>query len=77
MPEQKGCDEGRRRFLRDLVRYPALGVLGLVAVGLATREGSLHPDAKCASAEACRKCPAYDWCRLPQAELARQASNRT
>jgi len=77
MQERKGCDEGRRRFLRDMVRYPALGALGLVAVGLATREEPLHPDAKCASAEACRQCPAYERCRLPQAELARQASDGT
>ena len=73
MRRQDGCDEGRRAFLRDVVRYPALGAMGLVAVGLATRQGPPHSDEKCAS---CRKCPAFDRCRLPQAEQARQTSDR-
>ena len=76
MRRQDGCDEGRRAFLRDAVRYPALGALGLMAVTMARRERPLHPDEKCASAEACRQCPARDRCRLPQAEQARQTSDR-
>ena len=74
MRRQDGCDEGRRAFLRDVVRYPALGAMGLVAVGLATRQGPPHSDKKCAS---WRKCPARDRCRLPQAEQARQTSDRS
>ena len=77
MPRQDGCDEGRRAFLRDAVRYPALGALGLMAVGLATRQGPPHSDEKCAIAQACRRCPARDRCRLPQAELSRQAFDRS
>ncbi len=77
MPRQDGCDESRRAFLRDAVRYPALGALGLMAVGLATRQGPPHSDEKCASAEACRNCPARDRCRLPQAELSRQTFDRS
>jgi hypothetical protein len=76
MRRQDGCDEGRRAFLRDVVRYPALGALGLMAAAMARRERPLHPDEKCASAEACRQCPARDRCRLPQAEQARQTSDR-
>jgi hypothetical protein len=77
MPRQDGCDEGRRAFLRDAVRYPALGALGLMAAAMARREGPLDAEGKCASAEACRQCPAREKCRLPQAELARQAFDRT
>jgi len=77
MPRKDGCDEGRRAFLRDAVRYPALGALGLMAVGLAKRERPLHPDQKCTIAQACRNCPARDRCRLPQAEQARQTSDRS
>jgi len=77
MPRQDGCDEGRRAFLRDAVRYPTLGALGLMAVGLAKRERPLHPDQKCTIAGACRNCPARDRCRLPQAERSRQAFDRS
>jgi hypothetical protein len=77
MRRQDGCDEGRRAFLRDAVRYPVLGVLGLMAASLARREGPLDAEGKCTIAEACRNCPAREKCRLPQAELARQASDRT
>ena len=76
MRRQDGCDEGRRAFLRDAVRYPALGALALMAAAMARRQGPLHPDQKCASAEACRNCPARNRCRLPQAEQARQTSDR-
>jgi len=77
MPRQDGCDEGRRAFLRDAVRYPALGALGLMAASLVRREGPLDAEGKCTIAEACRKCPAREKCRLPQAEQARQTSDRS
>jgi len=77
MRRQDGCDEGRRAFLRDAVRYPALGALGLMAASLVRREGPLDAEGKCTIAEACRKCPARDRCRLPQAELSRQAFDRS
>ncbi|MGB2613798.1 MAG: hypothetical protein WBD75_03990 [Phycisphaerae bacterium] len=77
MHRQDGCDEGRRAFLRDAVRYPALGALGLMAASLVRREGPLDAEGKCTIAEACRKCPARDRCRLPQAELSRQAFDRS
>ena len=77
MSRQDGCDEGRRAFLRDAVRYPALGALGLMAVIMARREGPLDAEEKCTIAEACRNCPARERCRLPQAEQARQTSDRS
>jgi len=77
MPRQDGCDEGRRAFLRDAVRYPALGALGLMAAAMARREGPLDAEEKCTIAEACRNCPAREKCRLPQAELSRQAFDRS
>ena len=77
MRRQEGCDEGRRAFLRDAVRYPALGVLGLMAAAMGRREGPLDAEGKCTIAEACRRCPSRDRCRLPQAKLAQQAFERS
>jgi len=76
MPRQDGCDEGRRAFLRDAVRYPALGALGLMAASLVRRQGPLDAEGKCTIAQACRNCPVRDRCPLPQAELSRQTSDR-
>jgi len=76
MRRQDGCDEGRRAFLRDAVRYLALGALGLMAAAMARRQGTLDAEEKCTIAQACRNCPARDLCRLPQAERARQTSER-
>ena len=73
---QGGCPEGRRAFLWDAVRYPALGALGLMAAVLARRQGPTDAEGECALGQACRNCPARDRCRLPQAERARQTSER-
>ena len=77
MRRQDGCDEGRRAFLRDAVRYPALGALGLMTAVLARRQGPLDAEGKCTIAQACRRCPARDRCRRPQAEQARQTTDRS
>jgi len=77
MPTQDGDDEGRRAFLRDAARYAALGALGLMAAAFVRRQGPLDAEGKCTIAQACRKCPVYERCRLPQAEQSRQPFGRS
>jgi hypothetical protein len=68
---------GRRRLLGDVLRYGALGLLGLVGGRLLAKakrgNGPLHPDEKCISRGLCRGCGAIDGCRSPQADLFRRA----
>jgi len=76
MRGQDGCDEGRRAFLWDAMRYSVLGALGVVAAFLVRHQETLDADEKCTIAQACRRCPAREKCRLPQAELARRTFDR-
>jgi len=74
MSKRADAKQGRRRFLGDLGRLAAVGVVGAVAGRLA--RGPIAPDEKCIGAGACRRCPARRTCGLPQAHLARQAFDK-
>jgi len=65
---------GRRAFLRGLVRWPAMAGLSALGGYLATREGRpLQAGERCVNRGLCRGCGALATCGLPQARLARQA----
>ena len=71
MSKRAESGQGRRRFLGNLGRLAALGVVGAAAGKLAS--GPRAPEEKCIGAGACRECPARPTCALPQGRLARQA----
>ncbi|HEY3396017.1 MAG TPA: hypothetical protein VGM19_00010 [Armatimonadota bacterium] len=63
--EEKGIS--RQEFLRSLLRFLALGLLGLGLGGLVWR--SQNED--CTVAPVCGQCPQFGDCTLPPARKAR------
>jgi hypothetical protein len=65
-------DAGRRQFLRDGLRYIALGGLAAVSGKLVARQAARPAGQVCISAGICRGCEAFDDCGLPQALSAKE-----
>ncbi len=63
---------GRRQFLRDGLRYTALGGLAAVTGKLVARQAARPAGQTCISAGICRGCAAFDDCGLPQALSAKE-----
>jgi len=64
---------GRREFLRDGLRYVALGGLAAISARLAARRAGLPAGQVCIGAGLCRGCEAFEDCGLPQALSAKEA----
>jgi hypothetical protein len=63
---------GRRRFLRDGVRYIVLGGLAAVSGTLAARKAVRPIGQVCVNAGICRGCAVFEDCGLPQALSAKE-----
>ena len=63
---------GRRRFLRDGLRWAILGGLAAVGGRLAGREAARPAGQVCISAGICRGCAAFEDCGLPSALSAKE-----
>ncbi len=63
---------GRRQFLRDGLRYIALGGLAAVSGKLVARQAARPAGQVCISAGICRGCEAFEDCGLPQALSAKE-----
>lgn len=70
MIEQHDSRTDRREWLRAAARWSALGGLGVLGVGLASRGGDCRADADC------RQCHLFARCGLSQADDARRRNQR-
>ena len=62
----------RREFLRNALRYLALGLLGAGGIALTTRRRE-----NCSRAFICRGCPELNACGLPPALSLKQEKKKT
>lgn len=63
---------GRRRFLRDGLRWAILGGLAAVGGRLAGRDAARPAGQVCISAGICRGCAVFEDCGLPSALSAKE-----
>ena len=70
----------RRRFFASILRWGALGAVGVLAGRLVAKEaaaGPLHPDERCVNRGLCRGCRALEGCRALPAQLVRQGQEES
>jgi hypothetical protein len=65
----------RREFLRDGVRYAALGALAVVSARVGRHALPSWRDPRCTGAGLCGGCAVFAQCGLPAALSARQSNN--
>jgi hypothetical protein len=65
----------RRSFLRDGLRWMALGGLAVTGVVLGSRPGSRGPSSACPVEKACRSCLRLGECPQPRANRFREQTS--
>ena len=71
MQFEKG--QSRRQLFTSILRYAALGVLGVVGGGIFAKKRRLLQNGICINREICQSCGIFEECSLPSALSAKKS----
>jgi hypothetical protein len=76
MSEDVNKTQNRRRMLGGALRYAALGVAGMLGVGIYGKRRRLLREGKCLNDGLCKNCPVFAECGHPRALSAKKVLER-
>jgi hypothetical protein len=68
--------QNRRRMLTGVLRYAALGVSGMLGVGIYGKRRRLLREGECLNDGLCKDCSVFDECGHPRALSAKKVLKR-